>query len=78
MMKMAVFAKDGLEVRDLLRTKPPIVKPHESICKIKIRQKEAQKCNQDICNQEQKVNWENNAIKFRDRGVLCNNIPRDM
>ena len=30
-VEMAVFAKDGVEVRNLLRAKPPLVEPPEPI-----------------------------------------------
>ena len=34
-LEMAIFAKDGIEVRNLLRTKPPIIEPAEPIYEAK-------------------------------------------
>ena len=35
-MEMAVFAKDGIEVRNLLRAKPPVTEPAETTDEIEI------------------------------------------
>ena len=46
---MAVFAKDGIEVRNLLRTKPPLVEPSEPIYEFEITgETEAQRKNRDV------------------------------
>ena len=36
MMEMAVFAKDGIDVRNLLRAKPPVIEPTETTYEIEI------------------------------------------
>ena len=78
MMEMAVFAKDGIEVKVLLRTKTPVIEPSEPTYKVEITvETEAKKGTRDIRNQEKRVTWENNEIKSREKGVLCNNVPRD-
>ena len=47
--EMTAFAKDGINVRKLLRTKPPLTKPAEPIYKIEITgEMEAQKTNRDV------------------------------
>ena len=75
---MAVFAKDGIEVLILLRSKPGVLDPTETTYEIEIDGKtEAQKRNRDFRNQETEVTWENNVIKTRDKGVLCNHVPWD-
>ena len=52
-LEMAVFAKDGIEIRNLLRAKPPLVEPSEPLYEVEIVGKtEAQKKNRDVRNQE--------------------------
>ena len=63
-LEMTVFAKDGIEVRNLLRTKPSLVEPSESIYEVEITgEMEAQRKNRDVRNQEKRVGWENHVIK---------------
>ena len=65
-LEMAVFAKDGIEVRNLLRTKQPLIEPPELIFEIEIKgETEAQKKNHDVRNQEKQVGWENRVQKAR-------------
>ena len=48
-LEMAVFAKDEIEIRNLLRAKPPLVEPTEPIYEIEIVGKtEKQKKNRDV------------------------------
>ena len=48
-LEMAVIAKDGIEVRNLLRAKPPLVEPTEPIYEVEIiSETEAQRKNRDI------------------------------
>ena len=52
-MEMAVFAKNGIEIRNLLRAKPPLVEPSEPIYEVETPGgTEAQKKNRDVRNQE--------------------------
>ena len=52
-LEMAVFARDGIEIRNLLRAKPPLVEPSEPLYEDEIVGKtEAQKKNRDVRNQE--------------------------
>ena len=57
MMEMIVFAKDGIEVKVLPRTKPPMLEPIEPIYEAEITgESEAQKRNnRDIRNQEKQT-----------------------
>ena len=74
-LEMAVFAKDGVEVRNLLRAKPPLVEPLEPIYKVEITgETKAQRKNRDIRNQEKRVDWDNQVLKAREKGVLCNSF----
>ena len=55
MMQTAVFAINRIEVRILLRAKPPIIEPTEPTYETEINEEtEAQKRNRDIRNQEKK------------------------
>ena len=55
MMEMAVLAKDGFEVRTLLRVKPLVIQPREPIYELEITgETKAKKRNPDIRNQEKK------------------------
>ena len=74
---MAVFEKDGIEVRNLLRAKPALVEPAEPIYEHEITgETEAQKKNRDVKNQK-RVGWENRVQKLREKGILCNSFPWD-
>ena len=75
---MAVFAKDGIEVGNLLRARPPFVEPSEPVYEIEITgETEAQKKNREVRNQEKRVGWENYVIKAREKGVPCNSFRWD-
>ena len=64
---------DGIEVRNLLGSRAPLVEPSEPVYEIEITgETEAQKRNQEVRNQEKRVGWENHVIKAREKGVLCN------
>ena len=53
---MAVFAKDGVEVRILLRAKPPLLEPREPIYELEISSEtEAQRKNQDKRKQKNEL-----------------------
>ena len=70
MMEMAVLAKDGFEVRTLLRVKPLVIQPREPIYELEITgETKAKKRNPDIRNQEKK--------RVRERGPFCNNFSWD-
>ena len=70
--EMAVFAKDGVEVRNLQRNKPQLVEPTEHIYEVKTNgETEAQNKNQEVGNQEKRVGWENHVVKAREMGDLC-------
>ena len=52
---MAVFAKDGIETRNLLRTRPQLVEPSEPVYEVEITgETEAQRKNREVRNQEKK------------------------
>ena len=73
-----MFAKDGIEVRDLLRAKPALSEPTEPIYEVEITGKtNAQKKNRDVRNHEKRVDWENCVQKAIGKGVLCNSFPWD-
>ena len=56
--RQAVFAKDGIEVKNLLRAKPPLIEPTEPNYELELSGKtEAQKKNRDVRNQEKRVGW---------------------
>ena len=75
---MAIFAKDGIEVRNLLRARPALVEPQEPVYEVEITgETEAQKKNRDVRNHEKRVGWENHVIKSREKGVLCNSFRWD-
>ena len=72
-LEMAVFAKDGIEVRNLLRARPSLVEPSEPIYKVEITgETEAHEK-----NREPRVGWENHVKKAREKGVLCNSFRWD-
>ena len=77
-LEMAVFAKHGIEIRSLLRAKPPLVESSEPIYELEVTgETEAQRKNRDVRNQEKRVGWENHVIKAREKGVLCNSFRWD-
>ena len=77
-LEMAVFANDGIEIRNLLRSKPPPAEPSEQIYEVDIPgETKAQKKNPNIHNQKKRVGWENHVIKAREKGVLCNSFKWD-
>ena len=77
-LEMAVFAKDGIEIRILLRARPTLVETAEPVYKLEIQgETEAQRKNREVHNQEKRVSWENHVIKAREKGVLCNSYRWD-
>ena len=77
-LEMAVFAKDGTEIRNLLRARPTLVEPSESVYELEITgETEAQRKNREVRNQEKRVGWENHVIKTREKGMLCNSYRWD-
>ena len=78
-LEMALFAKDGIEIRNLLRAKPQLVEPSEPpVYEVKIAgETESQKKNRDMRNQEKRVGWEKHVIKAREKRVLCNSFRLD-
>ena len=75
-MEMAVLAKDGIEVRTLLRVKPTAIEPTEPMYELeKTGETEAEKRKRDIQNQEKKVNSESQTTRVPERGPICNNFP---
>ena len=71
-LEMAVFAKDGIEVRNLLRARPQLVEPSEPVYEVEITgETGAEKTNREVRNQEKIVCWENHVIRAREKGVLC-------
>ena len=69
-VELAVFAKDGIEIQNLLREKPNITLPTEQILEVEIHgETDAQRRNREVRNQEKKVDWVNRWRKARDRGV---------
>ena len=70
---MAVFAKDGIEIRNLLRARPTLVGPAEHVYEVELTgEREAERKNRELCNQEKRRGLENHVIKSREKGVLCN------
>ena len=70
-LEMAVFAKAGIEVRNLLRIKPTLFEPAKPIYQVQITgETEAQNKNRDVRNQEKRVGFENLVQKAREKGVL--------
>ena len=77
-MEMAVFAKDGMEIRNLLRPKPQHADPVEPVYEIEIQgETDAQRKNREVRNQEKRVGHENHVIKAQEKGVLCNSYRWD-
>ena len=72
-VELALFAKDGIEIQDLLREKPDIVLPTKPILEVEIQgETDAQRRNRAVRNQEKNVDWENRCQKARDKGVMFN------
>ena len=77
-LEMAVFAKDGIEIRNLLSARPTLVELAEPVYEVEITgETEAQRKNRELRNQEKRVGWENCVIKAREKGVLCNSYRWD-
>ena len=71
LVELAVFTKDGIEIQNLLREKPPITVPTEPILETEIQgENDAQQRNRDVRNQEKRVDWENRCQKQETR-ALC-------
>ena len=68
-LEMAVFAKDEIEVRNLLRTKPPLIKPAKPIYEVKITGK-TERRTKLVTLETNRVEWENLVQKARDQ-VCC-------
>ena len=67
---MAVFAKDGIEIRNLLRARPTLVEPTEPVYELEIQgETDAQRKKREVRNQEKRVGWENHVIKAREKGA---------
>ena len=72
------FAKDGIEVRNLLRARPQLVEPSAPVYEVEITgETEAQKKNREVRNKEKRVGWENHVIRAREKEVLCNSFRWD-
>ena len=69
-LEMAVFAKDGIEVRNLLRVKPPSVKHAEPSYEVEMSgETEAQRKKRDVRNQEKRdKSWTYTALTHDDTG----------
>ena len=77
-LEMAVFAKDGIEIQNLLRARPTLVEPAEPVYELeKQSETDAPSKNREVRNQEKRVSWENHVIKAREKGVLCNSFRWD-
>ena len=77
-VEMAVFAKDGIEIRNLLGDKPELVDPPEPILEVEITvERDAQRKNREVRNQEKREGWENRCLKACENGVLCNSVEWD-
>ena len=70
-VKMAVFAKDGIELRNLLRDKPEVTLPTEPILEDEIQvETEAQRKNREVRNKKNATNGKTDVKKLEKR-VLC-------
>ena len=75
---MAKFAKDGMEVQNLVRARPALVETPEPVYELEITgETEAQRNNREVRNHEKRVGWENHVIKAREKNVLCNSFRWD-
>ena len=78
MFEMAVFAKERIEVRNLQRNEPPLVKPTEPIYELVITEEtESQKKKRKVRNEEKRVGRENHVVKAREKENLCNSFRWD-
>ena len=78
LIELAVFAKDGVEIQNIFREKPPLTLPIEPILETEIHgETDAQLRNCEVRNQEKRVDWENRCQKARDKGVMCNSVIWD-
>ena len=78
LLEMPVFAKDGIEIWNLLRARPTLVEPAEPVYELEIQgETDAQRINREVLNQEKQAGWDNHVIKARERGVLCNSYRWD-
>ena len=63
---MAVFAKDGIQIRNLLRARPTLVEPTEPVYEVEFTgETDAQRKNREVRHPEKKVGWANHVIKAR-------------
>ena len=68
-LEMAVFVKDGIEIQNLLRTRPQLIEPSKPVYEVEITgETEAQRKNREVRNQEKRVGWKNHVIKVREKG----------
>ena len=72
-----MLAKDGIQVRNLLRDKPELVDPPEPILEVEIPEETDAQKNRELKNQEKRVEWENRCQKARERGALCKSVAWD-
>ena len=70
---MAVFAKDGIEVQNLLLDKPELVEPPETILEEEIHgETDAQK---KKSKEPRKPYWvQNRCQKAQEKAILCNSV----
>ena len=77
-LEIAVFAKVGIEILNLLRARPTLVEPTEPVYELeKTGNTEAQRKNREVRIQEKRSGWENHVIKARQKGLLCNSYRWD-
>ena len=77
-LEMAVFLKDGKEIRNLLRPKPQLADSVEPVYEIEIQgENYTQRKNREVRNQEKRVGYENHVKKAREKGFLCNSYRWD-
>ena len=63
-LEMSVFAKDGIEVQNLLRNKLQLIEPAEPNYEVAITgETEEQKKNNDVRDEEKRVGWKNHDKK---------------
>ena len=75
---MAVFAKDRIVIRKLLRARLTLVEPSEPVYELEITgETKTQRKNREGRNQENRVGWENHVLKVREKTVLCNSYRWD-
>ena len=76
-MKTAVLAKDGIKIRNLIRTRPPVNDPTEPMYELEITKQKQKNEKRIYLTKKKNVSWENNETKVRERGALYNNFPWD-